>query len=191
MTLGLSLGVQEFAQDSKQFLPPWVLYFSCTTELERFLSALNAAWRNIYQVSGRGSGAAVLRPERGPAGEASLSHGMWDSEPGSPGVTGHEHPGLARGAGRDLRQPRPPLPPRRGQCSRLLSRWFYNSRGEVAPVCSPPDGPTCMFQVDLLHKAILDAAVKKKCEDAQSLIDSAWQRSDSLCRGRAERDPWC
>ncbi|KFP54791.1 Pleckstrin homology domain-containing family M member 2, partial [Cathartes aura] len=86
--------ILEFAQDSKQFLPPWVLYFSCTTELERFLSALNAAWRNIYQV-------------------------------------------------------------------------------------------------DLLHKAILDAAVKKKCEDAQSLIDSAWQRSDSLCRGRAERDPWC
>ncbi|XP_009669256.2 pleckstrin homology domain-containing family M member 2 isoform X3 [Struthio camelus] len=86
--------ILEFAQDRKQFLPPWVLYFSCTTELERFLSALNAAWRNIYQV-------------------------------------------------------------------------------------------------DLLHKAILDAAVKKKCEDAQSLIDSAWQRSDSLCRGRAERDPWC
>ncbi|NXI36703.1 PKHM2 protein, partial [Galbula dea] len=86
--------ILEFAQDSKQFLPPWVLYFSCTTELERFLSALNAAWRNIYQV-------------------------------------------------------------------------------------------------DLLHKAILDATVKKKCEDAQSLIDSAWQRSDSLCRGRAERDPWC
>ena len=71
-----------------------MLYFSCTTELERFLSALNAAWRNKYQV-------------------------------------------------------------------------------------------------DLLHKAILDAAVKKKCEDAQSLINSAWQRSDSLCRGRAERDPWC
>ncbi|KAM6296431.1 pleckstrin homology domain-containing family M member 2 [Aegotheles albertisi] len=86
--------ILEFAQDRKQFLPPWVLYFSCTTELERFLSALNAAWRNIYQV-------------------------------------------------------------------------------------------------DLLHKAILDAATKKKCEDAQSLIDSAWQRSDSLCRGRAERDPWC
>ncbi|XP_051493324.1 pleckstrin homology domain-containing family M member 2 isoform X2 [Apus apus] len=86
--------ILEFAQDRKQFLPPWVLYFSCTTELERFLSALNTAWRNIYQV-------------------------------------------------------------------------------------------------DLLHKAILDAAIKKKCEDAQSLIGSAWQRSDSLCRGRAERDPWC
>uniref|UniRef100_A0A8C3P0R7 Pleckstrin homology domain-containing family M member 2 n=1 Tax=Cyanoderma ruficeps TaxID=181631 RepID=A0A8C3P0R7_9PASS len=86
--------ILEFAQDSKEFLPPWVLYFSCTMELERFLSALNAAWRNFYQV-------------------------------------------------------------------------------------------------DLQHKTILDAAVKKKCEDAQSLINSAWQRSDSLCRGRAERDPWC
>ncbi|KAM6046554.1 pleckstrin homology domain-containing family M member 2 isoform 2-T2 [Chlamydotis macqueenii] len=86
--------VLEFAQDREQFLPPWVLYFSCTTELERFLSALNTAWRNIYQI-------------------------------------------------------------------------------------------------DLPHKAIVDTAVKKKCEDAQSLIDSAWQRSDSLCRGRAERDPWC
>lgn len=70
MTPGLSPGVQEFAQDSKQFLPPWVLYFSCTTELERFLSALNAAWRNIYQVSGQGSGAAVPRRERAPAWEA-------------------------------------------------------------------------------------------------------------------------
>ncbi|KFQ32381.1 Pleckstrin homology domain-containing family M member 2, partial [Mesitornis unicolor] len=93
-SLGTAALADEFAQDHQQFLPPWVLYFSCTTELERFLSALNTAWRNIYQV-------------------------------------------------------------------------------------------------DLLHKATVDAAVKKKCEDAQSLIESAWQRSDSLCRGRAERDPWC
>lgn len=64
-------------------------------------------------------------------------------------------------------------------------------RGEAAIVRSLPDCPTRVFQVDLLHKAILDATIKKKCEDAQSLIDSAWQRSDSLCRGRAERDPWC
>lgn len=106
-------------------------------------------------------------------------------------MTGHEHPGLARAAGRDAGQRRPPLPPRRGRHSRLLLRWFGNSRGKAALVCSPPDGPARVFQVDLLHKAILDAAVKKKCEDAQSLIDSAWQRSDSLCRGRAERDPWC
>ncbi|CAM4683095.1 unnamed protein product [Caretta caretta] len=84
----------EFAQDRNQFMPPWVLYFSCTTELERFLLALSTVWRNIYQV-------------------------------------------------------------------------------------------------DLQHKAIQEASVKKKCEDALSLIHSAWQRSDSLCRGRDSRDPWC
>uniref|UniRef100_A0A8C8VMI4 Pleckstrin homology domain-containing family M member 2 n=1 Tax=Pelusios castaneus TaxID=367368 RepID=A0A8C8VMI4_9SAUR len=86
--------ILEFAQDRNHFLPPWVLYFSCTTELERFLLALSTVWRNIYQI-------------------------------------------------------------------------------------------------DLLHKAIQEASVKKKCEDALSLIHSAWQRSDSLCRGRASRDPWC
>ncbi|XP_030078463.1 pleckstrin homology domain-containing family M member 2 isoform X2 [Microcaecilia unicolor] len=42
--------VLEFAQDRKQFLPPWVLYFSCITELERFLSALNTVWKKMYQV---------------------------------------------------------------------------------------------------------------------------------------------
>lgn len=45
-------------------------------------------------------------------------------------------------------------------------------------------------QVDLPHKAIQEAS-NKKFEDALSLIHSAWQRSDSLCRGRASRDPWC
>ncbi|MXQ81734.1 hypothetical protein E5288_WYG004956 [Bos mutus] len=83
----------EFSQDSAQPLPPWVVYLSCTPELDRFLSALNSGWKTIYQV-------------------------------------------------------------------------------------------------DLPHKAIQEAS-KKKFEDALSLIHSAWQRSDSLCRGRASRDPWC
>ncbi|KAL8198232.1 UNVERIFIED_CONTAM: Pleckstrin y domain-containing M member 2 [Gekko kuhli] len=86
--------ILEFAQDRQQFLPPWVLYFSCPAELERFLSALDAVWRSTYQV-------------------------------------------------------------------------------------------------DLLHKTIEDGGIRKKCEDALSLIRSTWQRSDSLCRGRASRDPWC
>uniref|UniRef100_A0A8D0G3Q8 Pleckstrin homology domain-containing family M member 2 n=1 Tax=Sphenodon punctatus TaxID=8508 RepID=A0A8D0G3Q8_SPHPU len=86
--------IVEFAQDRKQFLPPWVLYFSCTTELERFLLALGTLWKNTYQI-------------------------------------------------------------------------------------------------DLMHKSVQEASIKKKCEDALSLIHSAWQRSDSLCRGRASRDPWC
>lgn len=46
-------------------------------------------------------------------------------------------------------------------------------------------------QVDLPHKTLQEASSKQKFEDALSLIHSAWQRSDSLCRGRASRDPWC
>ncbi|XP_066462394.1 pleckstrin homology domain-containing family M member 2 isoform X2 [Eleutherodactylus coqui] len=83
----------EFAQERRHFLFPWVLYFSCTQELERFLSCLRAAWKSIYQV-------------------------------------------------------------------------------------------------DLPHKLLPESSVKK-CEDALSLIHSIWQRSDSLCRGRSSRDPWC
>ncbi|XP_064445945.1 pleckstrin homology domain-containing family M member 2 isoform X4 [Mirounga angustirostris] len=85
--------VLEFSQDSQQPLPPWVIYLSCTSELDRFLCALSSGWKTIYQV-------------------------------------------------------------------------------------------------DLPHKAIQEAS-HKKFEDALSLIHSAWQRSDSLCRGRASRDPWC
>uniref|UniRef100_A0A8C9JGP9 Pleckstrin homology and RUN domain containing M2 n=1 Tax=Panthera tigris altaica TaxID=74533 RepID=A0A8C9JGP9_PANTA len=83
--------VLEFSQDSQQALPPWVIYLSCTSELDRFLSALSSGWKTIYQV-------------------------------------------------------------------------------------------------DLPHKATQEAS-SKKFEDALSLIHSAWQRSDSLCRGRASRDP--
>lgn len=85
--------VLDFSQDSQQSPPSWVLYLSCTAELDRFLSTLNAGWKTIYQV-------------------------------------------------------------------------------------------------DLPHKALQEAS-HKKFEDALSLIHSAWQRSDSLCRGRASRDPWC
>ncbi|KAL7976159.1 hypothetical protein Chor_008256 [Crotalus horridus] len=84
----------EFAQEQKQYLPPWVLYFSCPAELDRFLLVLDAVWKSTYQV-------------------------------------------------------------------------------------------------DLPHKHVEDGSVRKKCEDALSLIHSTWQRSDSLCRGRASRDPWC
>ncbi|KAM6220135.1 pleckstrin homology domain-containing family M member 2 isoform 2-T2 [Rhynchocyon petersi] len=86
--------VLEFSQDGQQLLPPWVIYLSCPSELDRLLSALGTAWKTIYQV-------------------------------------------------------------------------------------------------DLPHKAIQEASSQKKFEDALSLIHSAWQRSDSLCRGRASRDPWC
>ncbi|XP_040843887.1 pleckstrin homology domain-containing family M member 2 isoform X1 [Ochotona curzoniae] len=86
--------ILEFSQDGPQLPPPWVIYLSCPSELDRFLSALSATWRTIYQV-------------------------------------------------------------------------------------------------DLPHKAIPEASSRQKLEDALSLIHSTWQRSDSLCRGRASRDPWC
>ncbi|XP_051028181.1 pleckstrin homology domain-containing family M member 2 isoform X2 [Acomys russatus] len=92
--LGKEYCVLEFSQDTPQLLQPWVIYLSCTSELDRFLTALSSGWKAIYQV-------------------------------------------------------------------------------------------------DLPHKAIHEASVKQKFEDALSLIHSAWQRSDSLCRGRASRDPWC
>ncbi|XP_072442664.1 pleckstrin homology domain-containing family M member 2 isoform X3 [Chiloscyllium punctatum] len=84
--------VMEMSDDQKS--PPWFLYFSCAEELQRFLTALNVAWRKIYQV-------------------------------------------------------------------------------------------------DLPQKSLQDPSIQKKCDDAVLLIRTTWQRSDSLSRGRAEREPWC
>uniref|UniRef100_A0A5F9DLI2 Pleckstrin homology domain-containing family M member 2 n=1 Tax=Oryctolagus cuniculus TaxID=9986 RepID=A0A5F9DLI2_RABIT len=42
--------VLEFSQEGQQLPPPWVIYLSCTSELDRFLSALSSSWRTIYQV---------------------------------------------------------------------------------------------------------------------------------------------
>ncbi|XP_063292286.1 pleckstrin homology domain-containing family M member 2 isoform X8 [Pelobates fuscus] len=85
--------IVEFTLDHGPSPPPWVLYFSCRQELERFRSALRSAWKEIYQV-------------------------------------------------------------------------------------------------DLPQRHIPEDA-QKKCEDALALIHSSWQRSDSLCRGRSSREPWC
>ncbi|KAM5125195.1 pleckstrin homology domain-containing family M member 2 [Mantella aurantiaca] len=93
MVDGKEYCVMEFTQERSHFLPPWVVYFSCRAELERFGSSVRAAWKSIYQV-------------------------------------------------------------------------------------------------DLPDQEIPESSVRK-CEDALSLIHSAWQRSDSLCRGRSSRDPWC
>lgn len=85
-------------------------------ELERFLSALNAVWRNIYQVSMWGcltpaSSEGEQRDEFVPVRDPQLSykgqesrgaplgpynHRMGDLEPGK---TSREHPVLARGVG--------------------------------------------------------------------------------------------
>ncbi|XP_061592646.1 pleckstrin homology domain-containing family M member 2 isoform X2 [Cololabis saira] len=48
-----------------------------------------------------------------------------------------------------------------------------------------------IFQVDLPHKDMSDPLVQKRCSEALELMKSAWQRADSLARGRARREPWC
>ncbi|XP_068454006.1 pleckstrin homology domain-containing family M member 2 isoform X2 [Clinocottus analis] len=48
-----------------------------------------------------------------------------------------------------------------------------------------------VYQVNLPHREVLDAPVQKRCSEALALMNSAWQRADSLARGRAQREPWC
>uniref|UniRef100_A0A665X5R2 Pleckstrin homology domain-containing family M member 2 n=1 Tax=Echeneis naucrates TaxID=173247 RepID=A0A665X5R2_ECHNA len=48
-----------------------------------------------------------------------------------------------------------------------------------------------IFQVDLPHRDVSDPLVQKRCSEALALMKSAWQRADSLARGRAQREPWC
>uniref|UniRef100_A0A3B4TE31 Pleckstrin homology domain-containing family M member 2 n=1 Tax=Seriola dumerili TaxID=41447 RepID=A0A3B4TE31_SERDU len=48
-----------------------------------------------------------------------------------------------------------------------------------------------VFQVDLPHRVVSDPSVQKRCSEALSLMKSAWQRADSLARGRAQREHWC
>ncbi|CAB1427275.1 unnamed protein product [Pleuronectes platessa] len=48
-----------------------------------------------------------------------------------------------------------------------------------------------IYQVDLPHREVSDPSVQKRCSEALALMKSAWQRADSLARGRAQREPWC
>ncbi|KAM3617440.1 uncharacterized protein V6R79_006178 [Siganus canaliculatus] len=48
-----------------------------------------------------------------------------------------------------------------------------------------------IFQVDLPHREVSDPSMQKRCSEALALMSSAWQRADSLARGRAQREPWC
>uniref|UniRef100_A0A8C7UG82 Pleckstrin homology domain-containing family M member 2 n=1 Tax=Oncorhynchus mykiss TaxID=8022 RepID=A0A8C7UG82_ONCMY len=48
-----------------------------------------------------------------------------------------------------------------------------------------------IFQVCLPRRRVSEPLVQKHCGDALALMRSAWQRSDSLARGRAQREPWC
>lgn len=48
-----------------------------------------------------------------------------------------------------------------------------------------------IFQVDIPQREISEPSVLKRCGEALALMQSAWQRADSLARGRAQREPWC
>ncbi|XP_036387068.1 pleckstrin homology domain-containing family M member 2-like isoform X1 [Megalops cyprinoides] len=48
-----------------------------------------------------------------------------------------------------------------------------------------------IFQSSLPQKGVSDASLQRRCGEALALIRSAWQRSDSLHRGRERREPWC
>ncbi|XP_077464573.1 pleckstrin homology domain-containing family M member 2 isoform X1 [Stigmatopora argus] len=48
-----------------------------------------------------------------------------------------------------------------------------------------------IFQVALPHRVVCEPSVKKRCNEGLALMKSAWQRADSLARGRAQREPWC
>ncbi|KAL2103591.1 hypothetical protein ACEWY4_000459 [Coilia grayii] len=48
-----------------------------------------------------------------------------------------------------------------------------------------------VFQVCLPRKVVCEPSMQKRCGEALALIRSAWQRSDSLHRGRFQREPWC
>ncbi|XP_047460647.1 pleckstrin homology domain-containing family M member 2 isoform X2 [Mugil cephalus] len=48
-----------------------------------------------------------------------------------------------------------------------------------------------IFQVSLPHREVSEPLVQKRCSEALELMKSAWQRADSLARGRAQREPWC
>ncbi|KAM8927329.1 pleckstrin homology domain-containing family M member 2 isoform 2-T2 [Pelodytes ibericus] len=68
---------------------------------------------------------------------------------------------------------------------------FFSCRQELERFISPLKSAwKSIYQIDLPEKSIPEESLKK-CEDALSLIHSSWQRSDSLCRGRASREPWC
>ncbi|XP_019746514.1 pleckstrin homology domain-containing family M member 2 isoform X2 [Hippocampus comes] len=46
-----------------------------------------------------------------------------------------------------------------------------------------------IFQVALPHREVCEPSVQKHCGEGLALMKSAWQRADSLARGRAQREP--
>ncbi|XP_058266342.1 pleckstrin homology domain-containing family M member 2 isoform X1 [Hemibagrus wyckioides] len=78
--------------------------------------------------------------------------------------------------------------------SQFLPPWvlYFSGCGERDRLLEELDSVwTSIFQVPLIRKGVLDELVQKRCREALELMRSAWQRSDSLHRGRCQREPWC
>lgn len=78
--------------------------------------------------------------------------------------------------------------------SQFLPPWvlYFSGCGERNRLLEELDSVwTSIFQVSLARKAVLDELVQKRCREALELMRSAWQRSDSIHRGRCHREPWC
>ncbi|MCI4387326.1 hypothetical protein PGIGA_G00072820 [Pangasianodon gigas] len=78
--------------------------------------------------------------------------------------------------------------------SQFLPPWvlYFSGCGERDRLLEELDSVwTSIFQVSLARKGVSDELVQKRCREALELMRSAWQRSDSLHRGRCHREPWC
>nr|XP_040049235.1 pleckstrin homology domain-containing family M member 2 isoform X1 [Gasterosteus aculeatus aculeatus] len=78
--------------------------------------------------------------------------------------------------------------------SQFLPPWvlYFSGCGERDRLLKALDDTwKAVYQVDLPHREVLDVSVQKRCGEALALMTSAWQRADSLARGRAQREPWC
>ncbi|KAL3974148.1 25S rRNA cytosine methyltransferase [Sarotherodon galilaeus] len=78
--------------------------------------------------------------------------------------------------------------------AQFLPPWvlYFSGCGERDRLLQALDDAwKAIFQVELPHRDISDPLVQKRCGEALELMKSAWQRADSLARGRAQREPWC
>lgn len=78
--------------------------------------------------------------------------------------------------------------------AQFLPPWvlYFNGCGERDRLLQALDDAwKAIFQVELPHRDVSDPLVQKRCGEALELMKSAWQRADSLARGRAQREPWC
>ncbi|XP_061552667.1 pleckstrin homology domain-containing family M member 2 isoform X1 [Phycodurus eques] len=77
---------------------------------------------------------------------------------------------------------------------RFLPPWvlYFSGREERDRLLRVLDSRwRSIFQVALPHREVCEPSVQKRCSEGLALMKSAWQRADSLARGRAQREPWC